>query len=195
MLKSSLEQELLLKYPNIIGIDEVGRGPLAGPVVIAGYKLLSDTKVNPSINDSKKISKAKRELLSDFLKKEGSYHISIIPNDYIDEFGISNSIVKGINEIIINLDPKYTLIDGYFKEKFHTNYSMIVRGDSTHYSIAAASIIAKVERDKIMKEYSKIYPIYEFDKNVGYGTKKHIELIKENGICTIHRKSFLKNYI
>ncbi|MHB8362909.1 MAG: ribonuclease HII [Patescibacteria group bacterium] len=195
MLKSNLEQDLLLKYPNIIGIDEVGRGPLAGPVVIAGYKLLYNTKINPGVNDSKKLSKVKRETLNNFLKEEGHYYISIISNDYIDEFGISSAIVKGINEIIINLKPKYTLIDGYFKEKFNTDYSMVVKGDQTHYSIASASIIAKVKRDEIMDEYSRIYPNYEFEKHVGYGTKKHIELIRSNGICEIHRKSFLKNYI
>ncbi|MHB8443216.1 MAG: ribonuclease HII [Patescibacteria group bacterium] len=195
MLKSNLEQDLLLKYPNIIGIDEVGRGPLAGPVIMAGYKLLYNTKINPGVNDSKKLSKVKREVLNNFLKKEGSYYISIISNDYIDEFGISSAIVKGINEIIINLNPRYTLIDGYFKEKFDTDYSMVVKGDQTHYSIASASIIAKVKRDEIMDEYSRIYPNYEFEKNVGYGTKKHIELIRSNGICAIHRKSFLKNYI
>ena len=195
MLKSNLEQDLLLKYPNIIGIDEVGRGPLAGPVIMAGYKLLYNTKINPGVNDSKKLSKVKREVLNNFLKKEGSYYISIISNDYIDEFGISSAIVKGINEIIINLNPRYTLIDGYFKEKFDTDYSMVVKGDQNHYSIASASIIAKVKRDEIMDEYSRIYPNYEFEKNVGYGTKKHIELIRSNGICAIHRKSFLKNYI
>jgi ribonuclease HII len=195
MLKSNLEQDLLLKYPNIIGIDEVGRGPLAGPVVIAGYKLLYNTKINPGVNDSKKLSKVKRETLNNFLKEEGHYYISIISNDYIDEFGISSAIVKGINEIIINLNPRYTLIDGYFKEKFDTDYSMVVKGDQTHYSIASASIIAKVKRDEIMDEYSRIYPNYEFEKHVGYGTKKHIELIRSNGICEIHRKSFLKNYI
>ena len=192
MLKSSLEQDLLLKYPNIIGIDEVGRGPLAGPVVIAGYKLSYNTKIHPQVNDSKKLSKVKRETLNNFLKEEEHYYISIISNDYIDEFGISSAIVKGINEIIINLNPRYTLIDGYFKEKFDTDYSMVVKGDQTHYSIAASSIIAKVKRDKIMEEYSKIYPNYEFEKHVGYGTKKHIELIRSNGICEIHRKSFLK---
>ena len=107
MLKSSLEQDLLLKYPNIIGIDEVGRGPLAGPVVIAGYKLSYNTKIHPQVNDSKKLSKVKRETLNNFLKEEGHYYISIISNDYIDEFGISSAIVKGINEIIINLNPRY----------------------------------------------------------------------------------------
>ncbi|MDT8716439.1 ribonuclease HII [Clostridium sp. 19966] len=190
------------KFDVIAGIDEVGRGPLAGPIVAAAVVLKNDIsdldEVILGLNDSKKIQADKREYLSDIIIESAeSYNIALWDNIGIDEKGIAfcnNDIFiqafKGLS-----VSPKLVLTDGYPIRGYTVNNVAVIKGDTKSASIAAASIIAKVYRDKLMKEYSKLYPEYGFDKNVGYGTKEHIEAIKKYGITPIHRKSFLKSIL
>lgn len=180
----------------IAGVDEVGRGPLAGPIVGAAV-ILDLHKIIPYINDSKKIKEKKREELSSIIKKSAiDYNIVEVSNTEID----SNGIAVSNNEIFIQalgglkVKPDLILTDGYKIKGWNGALNKhIIKGDSTSASIACASIIAKVYRDTLMKEYHEIYPMYKFNKNVGYGTKDHIEAIKEYGICKIHRTSFLSS--
>ena len=176
----------------LAGVDEAGRGPLAGPVV-AAVCILSDEKIINEVNDSKKISEKKREKLFYQIKEEAlSYGIGIVDEKEIDEINILNATKKAMNIALNNCDisPKIILSDAV---KFDTNgiaLEAIIKGDSQSLSIAAASILAKVTRDKIMEEYAIKYPEYLFEKHKGYPTKKHIELIREYGVLDIHRKSF-----
>lgn len=186
----------------IVGVDEVGRGPLAGPIVAAAVVLNlnyeNDTELILHINDSKKISIQVRENLDGIIKEKAvSYCIIEIDNDEIDNKGIAwcnNEVLKRACEGVA-VTPKLVLSDGYLVKNCKYPNEFIIKGDSKSASIACASIIAKVYRDNIMKEYSKKYPHYGFEKNVGYGTKEHIEAIKEYGCTPIHRKSFLKNIL
>lgn len=196
----------LMKYENelydsdyklIGGIDEVGRGPLAGPVV-AGCVILPKQSFIPDIDDSKKLSEAKRELLSEIIKKKAiSYGIGIIDNERIDRINILNSTYEAMKMAIYNLNIKadFLLVDAISIPDIDIAQMSIVKGDAKSISIAAASIIAKVTRDNLMKKYDEIYPQYGFYKNKGYGTKEHIEAIKKYGPCPIHRKTFLKNIL
>ncbi|WP_038069287.1 MULTISPECIES: ribonuclease HII [Thermoanaerobacterium] len=196
----------LMKYENelynsdyklIGGIDEVGRGPLAGPVV-AGCVILPKQSLIPDIDDSKKLSEAKRELLSEIIKKKAiSYGIGIIDNERIDRINILNSTYEAMKMAISNLNIKadFLLVDAISIPDIDIAQMSIVKGDAKSISIAAASIIAKVTRDNLMKKYDEIYPQYGFYKNKGYGTKEHIEAIKKYGPCPIHRKTFLKNIL
>ena len=182
----------------IAGIDEAGRGPLAGPVVVASVILPKDSMIE-GVNDSKKISEKKREKIYEKILEEAiSYGIGIIYQDEIDQINILQATKKGLNMAIkqMNIKPEFILVDalnGIDTEKIP--YQSIIKGDAKCYSIAAASIIAKVTRDKIMKEWDKIYPEYGFAKHKGYGTAKHIEALKKIGPCSIHRKSFIKNFV
>lgn len=185
-------------FKNICGIDEAGRGPLAGPVVIAGVIMPEDSMIE-GINDSKKVSEKKREALYDVIKQEAiSYSVAIIGQDVIDEINILNATKNGVTEVIDGLDIKPDLIVIDALEHINTRgipYESIIKGDAKCYNIAAASILAKVTRDRIMREWDTIYPQYGFIKHKGYGTKMHIEAIKEYGLCPIHRKSFTKKII
>ena len=185
-------------FKNICGIDEAGRGPLAGPVVIAGVIMPEDSMIE-GINDSKKVSEKKREALYDVIKQEAiSYSVAIIGQDVIDEINILNATKNGVTEVIDRLDIKPDLIVIDALEHINTRgipYESIIKGDAKCYNIAAASILAKVTRDRIMREWDTIYPQYGFIKHKGYGTKMHIEAIKEYGLCPIHRKSFTKKII
>ena len=185
-------------FKNICGIDEAGRGPLAGPVVIAGVIMPEDSMIE-GINDSKKVSEKKREALYDVIKQEAiSYSVAIIGQDVIDEINILNATKNGVTEVIDRLDIKPDLIVIDALEHINTRgipYESIIKGDAKCYNIAAASILAKVTRDRIMREWDTIYPQYGFLKLKGYGTKMHIEAIKEYGLCPIHRKSFTKKII
>ena len=185
-------------FKNICGIDEAGRGPLAGPAVIAGVIMPEDSMIE-GINDSKKVSEKKREALYDVIKQEAiSYSVAIIGQDVIDEINILNATKNGVTEVIDGLDIKPDLIVIDALEHINTRgipYESIIKGDAKCYNIAAASILAKVTRDRIMREWDTIYPQYGFIKHKGYGTKMHIEAIKEYGLCPIHRKSFTKKII
>ncbi len=185
-----------IKY--IAGIDEAGRGPLAGPVVVASVIMPEDSMIE-GVNDSKKVSEKKREKLYDLIIEEAiSYSVAIIGHDEIDEINILNATKKGLTSCVNELDVKPDLIIVDALNKIDTKgipYQSIIKGDAKCYSIAAASIIAKVTRDRIMREWDLVYPQYGFAGHKGYGTAKHIQAIKEYGLCPIHRKSFTKNFI
>ncbi|WP_210994344.1 ribonuclease HII [Haploplasma modicum] len=175
----------------IAGIDEAGRGPVAGPVVAASV-ILDLTKDYSLVNDSKKLSKKKREELYDYISKTAiSIGVSIIDIDIIDQINILEATKLAMKEAVNNMDikPEHLLIDAV---KLNSNYSetSIIKGDLKSVSIAAASIIAKVTRDNLMEKYDLIYPNYGFKKHSGYLTKMHKEMINLYGPCEIHRKSF-----
>ena len=191
------DKSLLTESVKLIaGIDEVGRGPLAGPVVTACVVMPYDSMID-GVYDSKKISLKKRELLYDeIMNKALSVSISIRNQDVIDEINILNATKECMKESFNNLTiiPDLLLVDAV-KLNLCENEKAIIKGDATSYAIACASIIAKVYRDRLMADYAKQYPNYDFENNVGYGTKKHIEAIKQNGITPIHRLSFLGKII
>ena len=176
-----IENELHQKgFKNICGIDEDGRGPLAGPVVVAGVIMPADSMIE-GVNDSKKVSEKKREALYDIIIKEAiSYSVAIIGQDVIDEINILNATKSGVTQVVEGLD---------------ITYESIIKGDAKCYSIGAASIIAKVTRDRIMREWDTIYPQYGFAQHKGYGTKMHMQAIREYGLTPIHRRSFTKNIV
>ena len=183
-----------IKY--IAGIDEVGRGPLAGPVVTACVVMPYDEML-VGVFDSKKVTKKNRERLFEEIKQKAiSYSISVKDQDVIDEINILNATKESMKDSFSNLKikPGILLVDAV-KLNICENEMAIIKGDATSYAIACASILAKVYRDKLMEEYAKIYPNYDFENNVGYGTKKHIEAIKNFGITPIHRLSFLGKII
>lgn len=193
------EQEFFnkgIKY--IAGIDEAGRGPLAGPVVVASV-ILPENSMIEGVNDSKKVSENKRERLYDIIIEEAiSYGVGIIYQDEIDAVNILQATKKGVTEAIkqMEIKPNIIMIDALNGiDTLGIPYKSIIKGDAKCYSISAASIIAKVTRDRIMREWDKIYPQYGFASHKGYGTSKHIAAIKEYGYCPIHRKTFLKNFI
>ena len=194
-----MENELRQKGFNAIcGIDEAGRGPLAGPVVVASV-IMPENSMIEGVNDSKKISEAKREKLYDQIISEAiSYGVGIIDEEEIDTINILNATKKGLTLAISQLKVKPDLIIVDALEHIDTMcipYESIIKGDAKCYSISAASIIAKVTRDRIMREWDEVYPQYGFKQHKGYGTSKHIAAIKEYGLCPIHRKSFTKNFI
>lgn len=186
------ETELYNNGINFIaGIDEVGRGPLVGPVVTAAVILPKDF-YDERINDSKKLTEKKRELLYDVIMENAiSVGIGISSEDVIDEINILNATKRAMLEAVNNLSvkPEHLLIDAV---KLNTDIpqTSIIKGDAKSESIAAASIIAKVTRDRMMVELDKIHPEYDFKHNKGYGTKKHIEAIRKYGIIKEHRKTF-----
>ena len=185
-----------VKY--ICGIDEAGRGPLAGPVVVASCIMPEDSMIE-GVNDSKKVSEKKRELLYEKIIEEAiSYSVAIISEKEIDEINILNATKKGLTTSIAGLKvkPDLILVDALDKiDTLGIPYKPIIKGDALVYSISAASIIAKVTRDRIMRQMDEIYPEYGFAGHKGYGTAKHIAAIKEYGLCDIHRRSFTKNFI
>ena len=184
-----------VKY--IAGIDEAGRGPLAGPVVVASVILPQDSMIE-GVNDSKKISESKREKLYEIITKEAiSYGIGIIYQNEIDEINILQATKKGLTEAIKQMDikPNIIMVDALNGiDTLGIPYKSIIKGDAKSYSIAAASIIAKVTRDRIMREWDKVYPEYGFGSHKGYGTAKHIAAIREYGPCPIHRKTFITRF-
>ena len=194
-----IEKDLYEKgFNNICGIDEAGRGPLAGPVVVAGVIMPKDSMIE-GINDSKKVSEKKREKLYDLILEEAiSYSVAILGQDVIDEINILNATKEGVTKVVEGLDVKPDLIVVDALEHINTKgipYESIIKGDAKCYNIAAASIIAKVTRDRIMRQWDEIYPQYEFKSHKGYGTAKHIAAIKEYGLCPIHRRSFTKKFV
>ena len=186
-----------LGFNNICGVDEAGRGPLCGPVVAAAVILPKDCIIE-GVNDSKKLSEKKREMLYDeIIKNALAVGVGMCDQDVIDEINILNATKKSMCEAIDNLKekPDYVLIDGNQKIDIKFPQDIVVKGDSKSESIAAASIIAKVTRDRIMLEYDKKYPEYGFAKHKGYGTKAHIQAIEKYGITPIHRISFCRKFI
>lgn len=178
-----------IKY--IAGIDEVGRGPLVGPVVTAAVILPRDF-YDERINDSKKLTEKKRELLYDVIMENAvSVGIGISSEDVIDEINILEATKKAMIEAVNNLSvkPEHLLIDAV-KLNIDIPQTSIIKGDAKSESIAAASIVAKVTRDRMMVELDKMHPEYDFKHNKGYGTKKHIEAIEKYGILKEHRKTF-----
>lgn len=194
-----MEKELYEKgFKNICGIDEAGRGPLAGPVVVAGVIMPQDSMIE-GVNDSKKVTEKRREKLYDLILDEAiSYSVAIIGQDVIDEINILNATKQGVTQVVDELDIKPDLILVDALEHINTRgipYEPIIKGDAKCYNIAAASIIAKVTRDRIMREWDEIYPQYGFISHKGYGTAKHIAAIKQYGLCPIHRRSFTKKFV
>lgn len=204
-----IEEEL---YKNgttsIAGIDEAGRGPLAGPVVVACVVMPRGSMIE-GVNDSKKVSEKKREKLYEEITNEAlGCGVGIISQEEIDKINILNATKEGLTLAIKNLEkdlqeknrafqkPEIILVDALTKiDTDHIPYRSIIKGDSKSYSIAAASIIAKVTRDRIMREWDEVYPVYGFEKHKGYGTAAHIAAIKEYGLCPLHRRSFVKNIV
>lgn len=182
----------------IAGIDEAGRGPLAGPVVV-GVVIMKPDSFIEGINDSKKISEKKRELLYEKIISEAiDWSVGIIDQKEIDQINILNATKKALTMAIQNLSikPDQIIVDAL--ENINTlkiPYTSVIKGDAKIYSVSVASIIAKVTRDRIMREYDTVYPQYGFAGHKGYGTAKHIQAIKEYGPCPLHRRTFIKNFI
>ena len=182
----------------ICGIDEAGRGPLAGPVVVASVIMPKDSMIE-GVNDSKKVSEKKREELYDKIIEEAiSYSVGIVDQKEIDRVNILNATKAGLTESIkgLKVKPDIILVDALKGiDTCEIPYHSIIKGDAKCYSIAAASIIAKVTRDRIMRQWHEVYPQYNFIQHKGYGTAAHIAAIKEYGLCPLHRLSFVKNII
>lgn len=191
------EQELHRQgYVNVAGVDEVGRGPLAGPVVAAAVILPHDFDVL-GIDDSKKLSEKRREELYEVItEKAVAWGIGMADHETIDEINILQAAKLAMKRALAELeDVDYITFDAMKIEDIDIPQESVIKGDSKILAIAAASIVAKVTRDRMMTEYAKQYPGYGFEKNKGYGTKAHYEGISEHGICPIHRRSFLKKVL
>lgn len=194
------ENKFLSKgYKHIAGVDEAGRGPLAGPVVVASVIMpLDEQIIIDGVNDSKKLTPKKRDVLYDqILAKATAYSISIVDHKTIDRINILEATKQGMCECIntLSVPPDIVLVDAVKGLDVNFETLPIIHGDALSYSIACASILAKVTRDRLMLEYDKQYPQYNFAKHKGYGTAEHIKLLKEFGKCPIHRDSFIKNFV
>lgn len=187
-----------LKTTFICGIDEAGRGPLAGPVVCAGVIMpLEKDMIIEKVNDSKKLSpKVREKLYNQIIEKALDYSVVFIDENVIDKINILNATKLGMKQVLenLNLKPDLVLIDAVKLDSDFETIS-IVKGDEKSYLIACASILAKVERDKYMQELSKKITKYGFEKHKGYGTKLHIEMLKKYGPCSVHRKTFIKKIV
>lgn len=185
------------EYDLICGIDEVGRGPLAGPVVAGAVILPKDSSIL-YVNDSKKLSETKREELYDVIMREAlSVGLGYVDNIRIDEINILQATYEAMRQAIGKLDPQPTLLlnDAVTIPDVDIKQVPIIKGDAKSISIASASIIAKVTRDRLMVEYDKEYPEYDFASNKGYGSPRHIEAIKKYGPTPIHRRTFIGKFI
>lgn len=193
-----LEEKLWsLGKKYVVGLDEAGRGPLAGPVVAGAVVITKANQVVDTVRDSKKMTKKQRDTAYDLIReKSTAYGIGIVSEKEIDKLGIKNAVLLAMTKAVKEVEQKlgvsveYIISDGGIYLLDGYEMESIDKGDLNHYSIAAASVLAKVCRDRMMLEYSKLYPVYEFDCHVGYGTKKHLEAIQKYGICDIHRRSF-----
>ena len=185
------------EYQYVAGVDEVGRGPLAGPIVSAAVVLPKDFRI-PYVNDSKKLTHKKREELYDVIMENAiAVGIGSRSERSIDEFGIQPSNYDAMKEAIgrLSVKPDVLLVDAVRIPNINIKEISIIKGDSLSISIAAASIIAKVTRDRLMIAYSALYPEYDFASNMGYGSAKHIEALKTVGPCEIHRRSFIEGIL
>jgi len=195
----SLEKDLWKKgYHNVAGVDEAGKGPWAGPVTAGAVIIHSDKQIVDTVRDSKFMTPLQREKAFDqIIKMSSAFGIGICSEKIIDAIGIQKAVKKAmlnaLRQLKINFetDISYVLVDGSKTMPLHNyNTKRIKKGGLYHYSISAASVLAKVTRDRIMKKLSERYPCYGFDRHVGYGTKIHLNALKEHGVCPIHRKSF-----
>ena len=183
-------------YASVCGVDEAGRGPLAGPVFAAAV-ILPENCVIEGLNDSKKISEKKREALFDVIKEKAvSYCIASVDEKVIDEINILQATYLAMKKAVEGLDvpADYALIDGNRMPPIEIDGETVVKGDAKSPSIAAASILAKVSRDRFMLELDQKYPQYKFSQHKGYGTKLHYEMLTEHGVSDCHRMSFLKSF-
>ena len=191
------ERELLASGAKLIGgMDEAGRGPLAGPVVAAAVVMPLDDVIE-GVDDSKKLTGKKRERLFDeIIKKALAYKIVAVDEKVIDEINILNATKKAMTECVSGLSvrPDVVLVDAV-KLSLDVPTKAIIKGDALSYSIGAASILAKVYRDRLMQEYDAIYPWYGFAQNKGYGTKDHIDALRSVGPSPIHRRSFITHFV
>lgn len=192
------ENEALSKgYNNICGVDEAGRGPLAGPVCAAAV-ILPKGEIIEGVNDSKKLTEKKREALYDVIKEKAvAYSIALASVEEIEEMNILNATMLAMKRAVDGLDipADYAMIDGNKIPNLNIPAEYVIKGDANSMSIAAASILAKVTRDRLCADYEKEYPQYGFAKHKGYGTKLHREMILKYGPCKIHRMSFLKKLL
>ena len=181
----------------IAGIDEAGRGPLAGPVVVAGVIMpLDESNLIDGINDSKKLSAKKRDALYDLIvEKAIDVQVAVVDHLTIDRDNILNATKSGMLQCINGFKNVDRVLIDAVKLNAKVPTLAIIHGDALSYSIAAASIVAKVTRDRLMLEYDKQYPQYNFAKHKGYGTAEHIRLLKEHGPCPIHRRSFIGHFV
>ena len=185
------------KVKHIAGVDEAGRGPLAGPVVAAAVIFNKRTYIK-GINDSKQLSEKLREhLYSKIISSALAYSVSIVEHEVIDDINILNATMLAMKQAIqgLNIQPDLVLVDGNRTFQSEIPVIPIIKGDTKSFSIAAASILAKVTRDRLMKKLSTQYPVYLWEKNKGYPTKQHREIIKMVGPSPLHRKTFLKNIL
>jgi ribonuclease HII len=191
-MKALLDKNLWKKHNHLAGVDEAGRGPLAGPVVAAAV-ILKKNFYNPEIDDSKKLTPVKREKLYRIITDSAlSYSFGIVEPAIIDSINILNATKQAMKQAISDLKiiPDIVLIDGIWVTDLPCRQIPVIKGDTLSLSIAAASILAKVKRDTIMDQYHEQYPAYQFNKHKGYPTKLHRQCIREHGPCPIHRKSF-----
>lgn len=207
MAKSKHDTFTMLEYEKkylaegakyIAGVDEVGRGPLAGPVVVASVIMpLNDEDIIQGVNDSKKVSEKNRELFFEKIKEKAiAYRIEWADEKIIDEINILQATKRCMTSAVNNLEvaPDIVLIDAVNPDCKYP-VEAIIKGDAKSYTIACASILAKVTRDRYMRDMDKIYPQYGFADNKGYGSQKHIEALKSTGPCPIHRRSFIKHFV
>lgn len=204
-MKKETEQIDWLKFENeayengytcVCGVDEAGRGPLAGPVFAAAV-VLGRGQIIEGVNDSKKLSEKKREALFDKIKEEAlCYSIALVDEKTIDEINILNATFLAMKKAVegLEIQPDYAMIDGNKTPDLSIDCEPVVKGDANSVSIAAASILAKVSRDRYMLEMAKKYPEYQFEKHKGYGTKLHYQMLDEYGPSEIHRQTFLKTW-
>ena len=197
MDKFTLEKELRASgFPLVCGVDEVGRGPLAGPVVCAAV-IMPAHEVIDGIDDSKKLSAKKREKLSTLIRLSAvAFSIFCVQPQKIDEVNILQATrlcMKGAVESL-SVRPDFVITDGNMTLDIDTPQRPVIGGDASCYSIGAASVLAKVYRDALMDKYAELYPAYGFARNKGYGTAEHIAAIKEYGLCPIHRRSFTQKW-
>jgi len=198
-MDAMLHYEKLARHSGffvIAGIDEAGRGPLAGPVVAAAC-VLPDNPIFVGLNDSKKVSgKNRNRLFDEIIERAITYGIGFADHKEIDEINILNATKKAMERAMAQLQPQpdFLLLDAVELKSVPIKQQAIIKGDSLSFSIAAASILAKVTRDRLMVQLSTIYPQYNFAKHKGYGTKEHYEAIQLHGLCEIHRKTFTKGY-
>ncbi len=183
-------------YTCICGVDEAGRGPLAGPVFAAAV-VLRKGQIIDGVNDSKKLSEKKREILFDKIKEEAwCYSIASVDEKTIDEINILNATFLAMQKAVegLKINPDYAMVDGNKTPDLDITSEAVVKGDANSVSIAAASILAKVSRDRYMLEMAEKYPEYQFEKHKGYGTKLHYQMLDEFGPSEIHRQTFLKTW-
>lgn len=192
------ENKYISQGKNLIcGVDEAGRGPLAGPVCAAAV-IMPEGLIIEGVNDSKKLTSKKREKLFDIIKNEAiCYSVAFASASEIDEINILNATHLAMTRAVEGLEkaPEVVLVDGNSLPKWYYDSEAIVKGDAVCHSIACASILAKVSRDRLMLLEAEKYPQYSFEKHKGYGTKVHVQALKEYGPCPIHRKTFLKKIL